>query len=92
MDYTNKALQKLKLKEPEADESTQRAVARKMGQLLESGKLDGDLENQSVDVEYLISRLEVREGDDNPSLKIKWNTWVGQMDYIHQGGYNRYQI
>jgi len=92
MTYKEEALRKLKLEEPDANNSTQRAVATEMARLLESGRLDEDLEEQSADVDYLISRLEVREGEDNPTLKEKWNTWVGEMDYIHGGGYNRYQI
>ena len=92
MDYMERALEILDQVEPNADPATRRAVAREMGRLLDSGKLDEDLENHSADVEYLISRLSVREGKDNPTLKVKWNTWVGQMDYIYDGGYNRHQI
>ncbi|KAA9396433.1 hypothetical protein Har1130_19365 [Haloarcula sp. CBA1130] len=92
MGYKEEALRKLKKREPTANDSNRRAVANEMAHLLESGSLSEDLEDQSVDVDYLISRLEVREGEDNPSLKEKWNTWVGAMHYIHEGGYNRYQI
>jgi len=92
MGHKEVALRKLKEEEPDANNSTRRAVATEMVRLLESGRLDEDLEEQSADVNYLISRLQVREGEDNPTLKTKWNTWVGGMDYIHEGGYNRYQI
>ena len=92
MDYKEEALDRLEQEEPDANSSTRRAVAKEMARLLESGRLDEDLEDQSADVEYLISRLELREGEDNPTLKEKWNTWIGEMDYINEGGYNRYQI
>lgn len=92
MNHKDEALEKLKKEEPDANDSTRRAVATEMARLLESGRLGEDVEEHSVDVDYLISRLGVREGEDNPTLKEKWNTWVGEMDYIHGGDYNRYQV
>ena len=92
MEYEEEALRKLKEEEPTANDSNRRAIAKEMARLLESGKLSEDLEDQSADVDCLISKLEVREGEDHPTLKEKWNTWVGGMNFIHEGGYNRYQI
>jgi hypothetical protein len=92
MGYKEEALEKLNEEEPDAEQSTRRAVATEMARLLESGNLSEDIEEQSIHIDYLISRLGVREGEDDPSLKEKWNTWIGEMDYIHEGGYNRYQI
>lgn len=84
--------QRLEEEEPNASPKVRQAVAREMNRLLESDLLEEDLEDQSVDVEYLISRLEVREGDDNPSLKIKWNHWIGEMDAFFAGEYSGYKI
>lgn len=92
MGYKEEALQKLNQEEPSAGNATRRAVAEEMARLLESGRLDEDLEEQSADVEYLVTRLQVREGEDNPPLAEKWNSWIGEMEYIHEGRYNRHQI
>lgn len=84
--------ERLKETDPGSPSSKRRAVAVQMCRLLDSGKLDADLDNQEVNIDYLISRLDIRDGEDNPTLKEKWNTWVGEMDYLEGGGYNQYQI
>lgn len=87
-----KALKKLEEEEPNGEPAIRRAVAREMCRLLDSGILEKDVDDQTVDIEYLISRLEIREGEDNPSLKEKWNSWVGQMGYLFSGDYDRFQV
>ena len=66
-------------------------VAREMCRLLDSGVLDDDLDRATFGVDYLIGRLDVRDGDDNPSLQEKWNNWLGQMNYLHDADYGDYQ-
>ncbi|MFP8890630.1 hypothetical protein ACLI4U_12750 [Natrialbaceae archaeon A-CW2] len=92
VDCEEKAYQLLKEKEPNADATICRSVAREMCRLLDSGTLENDLERETVNIEYLVSRLEMREGDDNPSLKTKWNYWVGQKNSFFDGDYDRYQV
>jgi hypothetical protein len=66
-------------------------VAEQMTRLLDSGKLR-ELENTENTVDYVVSRLEVREGDDNPDIITKWNYWVGEMEYFNDGMFERYKV
>lgn len=63
-----------------------------MCSLLHAGKLDEGLEDQDVGLEYLLDRLDVRDGDDNPSLKTKWNSLTGHMAYLHDTEYDQFQV
>lgn len=89
---TEKARQQLEEAKPNASPKSRQAIAEQMCQLLDSGILERDLDEQSPDIAYLISRLEIREGEDDPTLKMKWNSWVGHMNYLEEGDYNRFQI
>ena len=84
----------LEKKEPDADPHVQQAVAEEMCRLLDSGKLEDDIDEDTYagpfDIEYLLSRLEVRGGDAD--LRTKWNYWIGQMCYFAGNDYERYKI
>jgi len=69
-----------------------RKVAREMCRLLESGILEKHIDAQPIDLEYLVSRLDIRDGNDNPNLKTKWNYWLGQMSFMFSDKYNRYKV
>lgn len=88
------ALTQLEEEEPDADPHVQQAVAEKMCQLLDSGKLEDDIDEDTyaglVNIEYLLSRLEVRRGDAD--LRTKWNYWIEQMCYFAGDEYDRYKI
>ncbi|NLV09998.1 hypothetical protein GOC74_08650 [Halomicrobium mukohataei] len=84
------ANQKLK-QSTDAPDRTRKAVAREMCRLLESGQLKEDIDRESPDLDYLLSRLEIREGKDNPTLDMKWNHWLGQIDFF-ENGYDRYKV
>lgn len=84
------ANQKLK-QSTDASDTTRKAVAREMCRLLESGKLEEDIDQESLDLDYLISRLDKRDGEDNPTLSTKWNYWLGGMEYF-ENGYDRYKV
>jgi len=85
-----KAREALK-EEADAPVGMRKAVAKEMCRLLRSGKVDDYVEEHESGVDYLISRLEVREGDDNPDLKTKWNHWIGQMEFF-DGGFEQYKV
>lgn len=72
------ARQRLSEQEPEASARLRNWIAREICRLVEREKLDEDLGRDDVALEYLISRLDVRDGADNPDLKTKWNTWIGE--------------
>jgi hypothetical protein len=91
-DCVERAQERLSEEEPDASVRVRNSVAREMCRLLERGKLEQDLDRNDVGLEYLISRFDVRDGADNPELKTKWNTWIGEMHFIEEGGYNRHQI
>ncbi len=82
---------RLEDEEPGSTSRQRQVVAREMCRLLESRILDSDLDRDTVDIDYLVGRLDVRDGDDNPSLQEKWNNWLGQMNYLYDGDYARYQ-
>jgi hypothetical protein len=84
----------LEEEENNASSRSRRAVAKEVCRLLDSGKLEEDLDDQVVDLEYLVSRLEVRDGDDNPSMVEKWNYWLGMMTSFSENkmDYTIYQI
>jgi len=63
-----------------------------MCRLLRSGQLEKDAPEQDIGIEYLNSRLQIREGEDSPALKTKWNYWIGQMDYLNVDDYSQYKI
>lgn len=91
---TQVARTRLEKVEPDADRDVRQAVAEEMCRLLNSRKLENDIDENTYagpfDVEYLLSRLEVR-GDD-ADLPTKWNYWVGQMCYFAGDDYEQYKI
>lgn len=86
-----KAESRLKELEPQKPIQVRKAVAREMCRLLDSGLLEeADIDDPTL--EYLLGRLDVRDGEDDPNLRTKWNTWVGEMDYFEDNDFRRFQV
>lgn len=90
-DCVKEAESRLAKEEPDSTPGERQVVAREMCRLLDSGILEEDLDRETVDIEYLIGRLEVREGDDNPTLEMKWDHWLGMMESFEASDYTDYQ-
>jgi len=78
--------------DPGAPEKYQLKVAQSMCGIIESGTIETEIDPDTTELDYLISRLSVRDGDDDPSLRTKWNYWLGQMSYFSEEDYERYKV